>query len=149
MTWAFSLFWQNLIDCAVTRCMQSYISHSVGKYRFKYKLEQYLGTHAIIRNTLKRWYQTKRWLLIFFPSVTLYNCSMGREDCSLCKYADPKYRCVWCSKQKACVYEKLCAQQQGDPHDIECPNPEINNVSSGNKVVVTSCLLFKQKLCFP
>uniref|UniRef100_A0A8C3AF21 Plexin b2b n=1 Tax=Cyclopterus lumpus TaxID=8103 RepID=A0A8C3AF21_CYCLU len=45
---------------------------------------------------------------------TLYNCSMGREDCSLCKNADPKYRCVWCAKQRACVYEKLCnPAQQG------------------------------------
>uniref|UniRef100_A0A8C3AG70 Plexin b2b n=1 Tax=Cyclopterus lumpus TaxID=8103 RepID=A0A8C3AG70_CYCLU len=47
-------------------------------------------------------------------NVTLYNCSMGREDCSLCKNADPKYRCVWCAKQRACVYEKLCnPAQQG------------------------------------
>ncbi|CAN9498964.1 unnamed protein product [Ophioblennius macclurei] len=62
-------------------------------------------------------------------SVTLYNCSMGREDCSLCKNADPKYRCVWCGKQKACVYEKLCSQQgSGDPYNIECPNPEITDI---------------------
>uniref|UniRef100_A0AAQ4PD71 Plexin b2b n=1 Tax=Gasterosteus aculeatus aculeatus TaxID=481459 RepID=A0AAQ4PD71_GASAC len=52
-------------------------------------------------------YQVKR-------HVTLYNCSVGREDCSLCKNADPKYRCVWCAKQRACVYEKLCnPDQQG------------------------------------
>ncbi|XP_028285692.1 plexin-B2b [Parambassis ranga] len=64
-------------------------------------------------------------------NVTLYNCSVGREDCSLCKNADPKYRCVWCSKQKACVYDKLCsAHQQGseDPHGVECPNPEITDI---------------------
>ncbi|XP_017290255.1 plexin-B2b isoform X2 [Kryptolebias marmoratus] len=61
-------------------------------------------------------------------NVTLYNCSVGREDCSLCKYADLKYRCVWCRTQNACVYEKLCAQQQGDPHNIECPNPEITDI---------------------
>uniref|UniRef100_A0A8C3AEW7 Plexin b2b n=1 Tax=Cyclopterus lumpus TaxID=8103 RepID=A0A8C3AEW7_CYCLU len=49
-----------------------------------------------------------------FNVITLYNCSMGREDCSLCKNADPKYRCVWCAKQRACVYEKLCnPAQQG------------------------------------
>uniref|UniRef100_A0AAQ6AQJ1 Sema domain-containing protein n=1 Tax=Amphiprion ocellaris TaxID=80972 RepID=A0AAQ6AQJ1_AMPOC len=61
--------------------------------------------------------------------VTLYNCSMGREDCSLCKNADPKYRCVWCSRQKACVYEKLCNQQGSeDPHSTECPNPEITDI---------------------
>ncbi|MEQ2304289.1 hypothetical protein AMECASPLE_025488, partial [Ameca splendens] len=61
-------------------------------------------------------------------NVTLYNCSVGREDCSLCKYADPKYRCVWCSKQKACVYEQLCSgSQQKDLHNTGCPNPEITN----------------------
>uniref|UniRef100_A0A3B4YIV1 Plexin b2b n=1 Tax=Seriola lalandi dorsalis TaxID=1841481 RepID=A0A3B4YIV1_SERLL len=57
-------------------------------------------------------------------NVTLYNCSMGREDCSLCKNADPKYSCVWCAKQKACVYEKLCNTQQGS----ECPNPQITDI---------------------
>uniref|UniRef100_A0A4W6D2M4 Plexin b2b n=2 Tax=Lates calcarifer TaxID=8187 RepID=A0A4W6D2M4_LATCA len=60
---------------------------------------------------------------------TLYNCSMGREDCSLCKNADPKYRCVWCAKQKACVYEKLCTTQQTeDPYNIECPDPQITDI---------------------
>uniref|UniRef100_A0A4W6D378 Plexin b2b n=1 Tax=Lates calcarifer TaxID=8187 RepID=A0A4W6D378_LATCA len=62
-------------------------------------------------------------------TVTLYNCSMGREDCSLCKNADPKYRCVWCAKQKACVYEKLCTTQQTeDPYNIECPDPQITDI---------------------
>uniref|UniRef100_A0A8C3G8I6 Plexin b2b n=1 Tax=Cyclopterus lumpus TaxID=8103 RepID=A0A8C3G8I6_CYCLU len=64
-------------------------------------------------------------------NVTLYNCSMGREDCSLCKNADPKYRCVWCAKQRACVYEKLCnPAQQGadDPHNTECPDPQITDI---------------------
>uniref|UniRef100_A0A672H4J0 Sema domain-containing protein n=1 Tax=Salarias fasciatus TaxID=181472 RepID=A0A672H4J0_SALFA len=62
-------------------------------------------------------------------NVTLYNCSMGREDCSLCKNADIKYRCVWCSRQKACVYDKLCIQQgSGDPYNTECPNPAITDI---------------------
>lgn len=72
------------------------------------------------------------------PTVTLYNCSMGREDCSLCKNADPKYRCVWCAKQRACVYEKLCnPDQQGskDPYNTECPDPQITDVSSYNVVI--------------
>lgn len=66
------------------------------------------------------------------PAVTLYNCSVGRQDCSLCKSADMIYRCVWCAKQKACVYEKLCSpEQQGvdDPYNTECPNPQITDVS--------------------
>uniref|UniRef100_A0A7N6FDJ5 Sema domain-containing protein n=1 Tax=Anabas testudineus TaxID=64144 RepID=A0A7N6FDJ5_ANATE len=62
-------------------------------------------------------------------NVTLYNCSMGREDCSLCKNADPKYRCVWCAKQKACVYEKLCSTQGlENPYEIECPAPQISYI---------------------
>lgn len=70
------------------------------------------------------------YLLTTSHTVTLYNCSMGREDCSLCKNADPKYRCVWCVKQKACVYEKLCSTQGSEnPYDIECPDPQITGVS--------------------
>lgn len=81
------------------------------------------------------------WPLTTSLTVTLYNCSMGREDCSLCKNADPMYRCVWCAKQRACVYEKLCnAAQQGveDPHNTECPDPQITDVSSYG-VVISSC----------
>ncbi|XP_067090022.1 plexin-B2b [Osmerus mordax] len=58
-------------------------------------------------------------------NVTLYNCSMGREDCSLCKNADPKYRCVWCTSRKSCVYEKLCSE---NPQDTECPDPQISDI---------------------
>ncbi|XP_037623495.1 plexin-B2b [Sebastes umbrosus] len=62
-------------------------------------------------------------------NVTLYNCSMGREDCSLCKNADTKYRCVWCAKQKACVYDELCKPEGSeDPHNAECPNPQITDI---------------------
>uniref|UniRef100_A0A671YTT8 Plexin b2b n=1 Tax=Sparus aurata TaxID=8175 RepID=A0A671YTT8_SPAAU len=69
---------------------------------------------------------------VLFPSaVTLYNCSVGREDCSLCKNADTKYSCVWCAKQKACVYEKLCnPDQQGSeyPYNTDCPDPLITDI---------------------
>uniref|UniRef100_A0AAX7SLN6 Sema domain-containing protein n=1 Tax=Astatotilapia calliptera TaxID=8154 RepID=A0AAX7SLN6_ASTCA len=58
--------------------------------------------------------------------VTLYNCAVERNDCSLCKNADPKYKCVWCSKKLACVYEKLCDPL---PSNTECPDPEITNIS--------------------
>uniref|UniRef100_A0A673WIZ7 Plexin b2b n=1 Tax=Salmo trutta TaxID=8032 RepID=A0A673WIZ7_SALTR len=57
-------------------------------------------------------------------TVTLYSCSLGREDCSLCKNADPKYRCVWCVKRRSCVYEKLCTNDQG----TECPDPHITDI---------------------
>lgn len=45
---------------------------------------------------------------------------------------------MWCAKQKACVYEKLCnPDQQGseDPYNTECPNPQITDVS-GYAVVI-------------
>lgn len=59
-------------------------------------------------------------------SVTLYNCSLGREDCSLCKNADPKYQCVWCKQTSLCVYDQLCALKELE----ECPDPQITDVST-------------------
>lgn len=58
-------------------------------------------------------------------TVTLYNCSLGREDCSLCKNADPKYQCVWCKQISLCVYDQLCASKELE----ECPDPQITDVS--------------------
>ncbi|XP_067420426.1 plexin-B2 isoform X2 [Emydura macquarii macquarii] len=54
--------------------------------------------------------------------VTLYNCSYGRSDCSLCLAADPAYKCVWCEEDKPnkCVYESRC-QASTDT----CPAPLI------------------------
>jgi hypothetical protein len=59
-----------------------------------------------------------------FSTVTLYNCSFGRSDCSLCLAADPAYRCVWCRGQNRCVYEALCSNATS-----ECPPPVITKVS--------------------
>uniref|UniRef100_A0A673J0U0 Plexin-B2-like n=1 Tax=Sinocyclocheilus rhinocerous TaxID=307959 RepID=A0A673J0U0_9TELE len=58
-------------------------------------------------------------------SVTLYNCSLGREDCSLCKNADPKYQCVWCTQSSSCVYDQLCASKEPE----ECPDPQITDIT--------------------
>lgn len=55
--------------------------------------------------------------------VTLYNCSFGRSDCSLCLAADPAYRCVWCGGQSRCVYEALCSNATS-----ECPPPVITKI---------------------
>ncbi|KAL2093878.1 hypothetical protein ACEWY4_011190 [Coilia grayii] len=57
-------------------------------------------------------------------NITLYNCSLGREDCSLCRNAEPKYNCVWCAGKRACVYEKLCSTDDSQP----CPNPKITEI---------------------
>ncbi|KAM4712047.1 plexin-B2-like isoform 1-T3 [Anableps anableps] len=59
-------------------------------------------------------------------TVTLYNCSVGREDCSLCKHADDKYHCVWCAETQTCVYKKICLASQ--PESAQCPNPEIFDI---------------------
>ncbi|XP_076862790.1 plexin-B2a isoform X2 [Brachyhypopomus gauderio] len=55
--------------------------------------------------------------------VGLYNCSVGREDCSLCKNADAKYNCVWCETTHSCIYKDRC------PKELEkCPDPKITDI---------------------
>ncbi|XP_077025366.1 plexin-B2 isoform X2 [Tamandua tetradactyla] len=55
--------------------------------------------------------------------VTLYNCSFGRGDCSLCLAADTAYQCVWCAGQGKCVYQALCSNATSD-----CPPPVISRI---------------------
>uniref|UniRef100_A0A673HT16 Plexin-B2-like n=1 Tax=Sinocyclocheilus rhinocerous TaxID=307959 RepID=A0A673HT16_9TELE len=55
--------------------------------------------------------------------VVLYNCSVRREDCSLCKNADQKYNCVWCDTTKSCIYRALCNQELA-----QCPPPKITDI---------------------
>uniref|UniRef100_A0A3Q2CJG7 Plexin b2a, tandem duplicate 1 n=1 Tax=Cyprinodon variegatus TaxID=28743 RepID=A0A3Q2CJG7_CYPVA len=57
-------------------------------------------------------------------TVTLYNCSVGRGDCSLCKHAAAEYGCVWCKDTKTCVYKDICNL----PELGHCPNPEITDI---------------------
>ncbi|KAM6979965.1 plexin-B1 [Aplochiton taeniatus] len=57
--------------------------------------------------------------------VTLYNCSVGRSDCSRCHTADPKYSCVWCGgAQTSCLYGQSC----GEPIAETCPAPVIHSI---------------------
>lgn len=65
----------------------------------------------------------------FIPSlasVTLFNCSVGRSDCSRCRTADPKYGCVWCggASSSRCVYKDSCT----DDIKQTCPAPVIHFV---------------------
>ncbi|KAK7149721.1 hypothetical protein R3I94_009126 [Phoxinus phoxinus] len=55
--------------------------------------------------------------------VVLYNCSVRREDCSLCKNTDPKYNCVWCDTPKSCIYRSLCNTELQ-----QCPDPTITDI---------------------
>ncbi|XP_063319525.1 plexin-B1 isoform X1 [Pelmatolapia mariae] len=56
--------------------------------------------------------------------VTLFNCSVGRSDCSRCRTADPKYGCVWCggASNSRCVYKDSCT----DEIKQTCPAPVIH-----------------------
>ncbi|XP_061583991.1 plexin-B1-like isoform X1 [Cololabis saira] len=57
--------------------------------------------------------------------VTLYNCSVGRSDCSRCHTADQKYGCVWCGAPRgSCVYADSC----GQPVQQTCPAPVIHAI---------------------
>uniref|UniRef100_A0A452H9M7 Uncharacterized protein n=1 Tax=Gopherus agassizii TaxID=38772 RepID=A0A452H9M7_9SAUR len=58
--------------------------------------------------------------------MTLYNCSYGRSDCSLCLAADPGYDCVWCEeegKPNKCIYKNLCKTSTNT-----CPHPVITRI---------------------
>ncbi|XP_026768647.3 plexin-B1 isoform X1 [Pangasianodon hypophthalmus] len=55
--------------------------------------------------------------------VTLYNCSVGRSDCSRCHTADQKYDCVWCGEvHSSCVHKEACSTGVKD----KCPAPVIH-----------------------
>ncbi|XP_033943662.1 plexin-B1 isoform X2 [Pseudochaenichthys georgianus] len=56
--------------------------------------------------------------------VTLFNCSVGRSDCSRCRTADPKYGCVWCGGAAGshCVFQDSCS----DDIKHSCPAPVIH-----------------------
>uniref|UniRef100_A0A671U349 Plexin-B1 n=1 Tax=Sparus aurata TaxID=8175 RepID=A0A671U349_SPAAU len=56
--------------------------------------------------------------------LTLFNCSVGRSDCSRCRTADPKYGCVWCggAASSRCVYQDSCT----DEVQHTCPAPVIH-----------------------
>ncbi|XP_037534995.1 plexin-B1 [Nematolebias whitei] len=57
--------------------------------------------------------------------VTLYNCSVGRSDCSRCHTADQKYSCVWCGGAHArCVYSGSCSEHV----QYTCPAPVILSI---------------------
>ncbi|XP_029012283.1 plexin-B1-like isoform X1 [Betta splendens] len=56
--------------------------------------------------------------------VTLFNCSVGRSDCSRCRTADPKYGCVWCggAANSRCAYRDSCTEEIKHT----CPAPVIH-----------------------
>ncbi|XP_056134041.1 plexin-B2-like [Lampris incognitus] len=89
-----------------------------GGYEFSYDKQQEVNVsfHIKDRDTERKIDSTL--------TVVLYNCSMGREDCSLCKHADAKYQCVWCPATQTCVYRELCQSQEL----AQCPDPKITDI---------------------
>ncbi|XP_077355581.1 plexin-B2a [Festucalex cinctus] len=87
-------------------------------YQFSYGKQQEVNVsfHVIERDTERKIDSTL--------TVVLYNCSVSRDDCSLCKHADAKYECVWCSDSQACVYRQLCPAA---PPAL-CPKPQITDI---------------------
>uniref|UniRef100_A0A8C9RR81 Plexin-B1 n=1 Tax=Scleropages formosus TaxID=113540 RepID=A0A8C9RR81_SCLFO len=70
--------------------------------------------------------------------VTLYNCSVGRSDCSRCRTAHQKYGCVWCGGTQArCIYRDTCANQV----ESTCPAPLFEPLSGplegGTAITIT------------
>ena len=57
--------------------------------------------------------------------MTLFNCSVGRWDCSRCGTAVRGYGCVWCGQaaSPSCVHQDSCPQ-----HTHTCPAPAIHYV---------------------
>ncbi|XP_062975466.1 plexin-B3 isoform X2 [Elgaria multicarinata webbii] len=60
-------------------------------------------------------------------NVTLYNCLAGRSDCSRCKAAPLRFRCIWCQLEEGpgCVYEEQCPSKVGV---AACPSPVIHSI---------------------
>uniref|UniRef100_A0A673IM93 Plexin-B1 n=1 Tax=Sinocyclocheilus rhinocerous TaxID=307959 RepID=A0A673IM93_9TELE len=57
--------------------------------------------------------------------VWLYNCSVGRSDCSRCHTADQQYGCVWCEgSRSSCVYRSSCTEHVQQT----CPAPHIHTI---------------------
>uniref|UniRef100_A0A673LCE5 Plexin-B1 n=1 Tax=Sinocyclocheilus rhinocerous TaxID=307959 RepID=A0A673LCE5_9TELE len=62
---------------------------------------------------------------VFCLAVRLYNCSVGRADCSRCHTADQQYGCVWCEgSRSSCVYRSSCTEHVQQT----CPAPHIHTI---------------------
>uniref|UniRef100_A0A6Q2ZCB3 Plexin-B1 n=1 Tax=Esox lucius TaxID=8010 RepID=A0A6Q2ZCB3_ESOLU len=69
--------------------------------------------------------------------LTLFNCSVGRSDCSRCRTADQKYGCVWCGgAHSRCSHHDSCADEvtQSCPAPIE---PASGPVEGGTMLTIS------------
>uniref|UniRef100_A0A8C3LXN1 Plexin-B2 n=1 Tax=Chrysolophus pictus TaxID=9089 RepID=A0A8C3LXN1_CHRPC len=101
--------------------------HFEGRHLAYYQVSGLIQSYANETLKLKLSIRTDKVKIDSKLMVTLYNCSYGRSDCSLCLAAHEDYKCVWCEedgKPSKCVYEKLCRA----PPTNTCPYPEITRI---------------------
>ncbi|KAI7793973.1 plexin-B1 isoform X2 [Triplophysa rosa] len=96
-----------------------FITCQLHKYSYSTEVDEYRSTISVRRRDS---YQ------IDYPedlNIRLYNCSVGRSDCSRCHTADPQYGCVWCEgSRSSCVYKSSCS----DHVQHTCPAPYIHTI---------------------
>nr|XP_015203544.1 PREDICTED: plexin-B1 [Lepisosteus oculatus] len=98
-----------------------YITCQLHKYSYSALLEEYRAMVSIKRRDTFHVDSSQDLY------VTLYNCSVGRSDCSRCHTADHKYGCVWCGgSQSSCLYRESCT----DEIEQTCPAPVIHFTAS-------------------
>uniref|UniRef100_A0A8B9REU0 Plexin-B1 n=1 Tax=Astyanax mexicanus TaxID=7994 RepID=A0A8B9REU0_ASTMX len=94
-----------------------YITCQLHQYSYSAALEEYNATIAVRRRGS---FEMDRPQGL---NVRLYNCSVGRSDCSQCHTAEPEYGCVWCEgTRSSCVFRNSCT----DSIQPTCPAPYIH-----------------------
>ncbi|XP_073669055.1 plexin-B1 isoform X3 [Paramisgurnus dabryanus] len=90
------------------------------KYSYSADMEEYMSTVSVRRRDSFQ---------IDYPEklhVQLYNCSVGRSDCSRCHTANRQYECVWCEgSRSSCVFKSSCS----DHIQQTCPAPHIHMIT--------------------
>ncbi|XP_035378202.1 plexin-B1 isoform X3 [Electrophorus electricus] len=100
-----------------TRPFLFYITCQLHQYSYFADVDEYNATIAVRRRDS---FVTDRPRDLH---VRLYNCSVGRADCSRCYTAEPLYDCTWCEGSRSrCVHRDSCTAH------IQhiCPAPHIH-----------------------
>uniref|UniRef100_UPI00398F040A plexin-B3-like n=1 Tax=Pristiophorus japonicus TaxID=55135 RepID=UPI00398F040A len=79
------------------------ITCAVNKYEYSAPTMEYQVT-VFVRTGLS--FRIDSWKEL---NVTLYDCAVGRSDCSRCQVSDGKYGCAWCgAMEPSCLYRGSC-----------------------------------------
>ncbi|XP_051518235.1 plexin-B1 isoform X1 [Myxocyprinus asiaticus] len=96
-----------------------FITCQLHKYSYSAAVEEYRSIISVRRRDSFQ---------VDYPKdlhVRLYNCSVGRSDCSRCHTADQHYGCVWCEgSRSSCIYQSSCT----DRIQQICPAPHIHTI---------------------